>query len=127
MHGMSLRSLALVVLIPLLWVSAPASADSSFKAPGGGEDHRPCVSKREFNAAAYSQRKDLLEERWEVAGLGKQRVIPVVGRVTIYPRCAYDLDEAWYGVQYAKGRDGHLWMVGQTWWNEPGAEPHGRP
>lgn len=127
MRGMFLRSASGLLAVVGVLLSGPAGiADSSFNAPGA-VDHRPCVSKREFNAAAYQERKDVLEARWEVAGLGRQTVLPVVGRVTIYPRCAYSLDEAWYGVQYARRGDGHLWMVGQTWWNEPGAEPHGRP
>lgn len=88
-------------------------------------DRRPCVSRREFNGANYQQRKDRVEARWEVEGRGRLAQVPPYGRVTLYPRCAFSMDEAWYGVYYVKRADGHFWMVGQVWWRKPGARPHG--
>jgi hypothetical protein len=124
------RSLiALVFMASLLgWpqpTSAAAGEGSTFVAPQS-TDTRPCVSRREFNAASYQQRRDRLEKRWEVSGLGRVASVPPYGRVTIYPRCAYSMREAWYGVYYVKRADGHLWMVGQVWWRKPGARPHGQ-
>lgn len=90
-------------------------------------DHRPCVSKVEFQSVSKAETKTDLEERWEVAGLGRQQDVPVYGRVTIYPRCGYSIDQAWYAAAYAEFY-GQLWVVGTVdWKRDVGLQPHGHP
>lgn len=89
-----MKALVTAALVPLALVlaSAPAYSDDP------REDHRPCVSKREFNSL-HIQTKAEVEARWEVVGLGRRTLTPL-GTVVAYPRCGYSRDEAWYGVQY---------------------------
>ena len=89
-------------------------------------DHRPCVSKREFNGYDVAETKAETEARWEVEGLGRQADVIGYGRAVLYPRCGYRIEDGWYGVHY-EPRDGRLWGVGLVWWHENGVHPIGRP
>lgn len=111
-------SIALATVLTMGLAASPASA----------QDRRPCVSKREFNSLSQQESKAEIEERWDVTGLGTRAQDPVWGSIVIYPRCAFALDRAWYGVHYAYGHQTHrLWSVGVGWWRAYGAKPHGRP
>ena len=110
-----------------LALAAVLAAAGPTPAPAYPVDHRPCVSKREFNGYDVAERKADLEARWEVKGLGRQARVPGYGRAVLYPRCGYSMDKGWYGVHYTKDARGRLWGDGLIWWHQPGAQPHGRP
>lgn len=107
-------------------IALPAMLAVTVASPAHAEDHRPCVSKREFNSLSDMEMKSDLEARWDVAGLGVRSQDPEFGSIVIYPRCAFDRDKAWYGVHYAYGHQSNrLWAVGAAWWRAYGARPHG--
>lgn len=95
--------------------------------PAQAHDTRPCVSKVEFNSVSSWERRDQLEARWDVTGLGKRVSVLAYGSAVIYPRCGFSFpDEAWYGVSYTPGTNGrHLWSTGLVWWRADDAAPHG--
>ena len=114
-------------MIATLGTAAVLAAGPTFVPSPAPVDHRPCVSKREFNSADTVERRAVLEHRWEVRGLGQQVKLPLFGRVTIYPRCGYSMDEAWYGQIYVLNDYGHRLAVASVWWSDREATPHGRP
>lgn len=80
-------------------------------APASAEDHRPCVSRREFRTEAYN-RRDNLERFWEVTHLGVPVTydeLPFTLLVDVqrphelilhYPACGYSMAEAGVWVHY---------------------------
>jgi len=93
--------------------------------PAHAADHRPCISKVEYQSPRALPRADL-ENRWEVRDMGhREWVIGLDGYgwpVVAYPRCGYSWDEAWYGVTYDHGV-----AFAVTAWKSPSATAHGRP
>lgn len=62
--------------------------------PARGEDHRPCVSKREFNGAQFDEphTKGDLELKWDVKPL-RRDAGPFLG--WNYKACGFSIDEAY--------------------------------
>lgn len=89
---------------------------------GPGHDVRPCVSVREYRGAKGGWTRAETEGRWEVTGLGRPRIFPIVGQALAYPACGFDKDQALCGAVY---KDGMLVMAVR--FAQRGAKPHGRP
>ena len=107
----ALAALAMGTLIAALFFVAADEAHA-------GPDHRPCVSKVEFQSITRWATREYVEHRWEVEGMGRRsNIIPVT---YIYPRCGYDLNEAWYAGVYRAGALDLLLA-----WKKPGAVAHG--
>lgn len=96
-------------------LSATLLASPATATPGDPEaDTQPCVSQREWHGL-YEQVRPELEKRWEVEGLGIDVILPfgLVSELTVYPRCGYSMDTAWYGITY-KQRGKNWWAVRAT-------------
>lgn len=93
-----------------------------FVPPPMGQDHRPCVSLREYRGAKYGWTRLETERRWEVVGKGRLSDFPAFGLAVAYPACGYTKDQALYGVVYK-----HDELRVTVQYKELGAVPHGRP
>lgn len=97
-------------LLLLLLALAPTRVDAS---PGDPDaDTRACVANREANSLHERAKRSVLEQRWEVAGLGLPAYVGGQ-KVVSYPWCDHGgMDRAWVGVAYENRVA--VWVV---WWD----------
>lgn len=107
-----IRTLAALAgtLLSLVAISGPANAEDP------NEDHRPCVTTREYRGAfQHDLNRRQLERRWDVRGLGtdlgESSVFGIKVEIIAYPRCDFPMEQAWYGALYKLRND---MMVGTT-------------
>jgi hypothetical protein len=86
-------------------------------------DHRPCVDNREYAGASYGAGRTVLENAWEVSGLG-QHVMFFGNDIIAYPWCDHpnrlgDTSRAWIGVTYNDKREAESFWKWQCSWDQP--------
>jgi hypothetical protein len=117
------------------WIAAVLVAGlMAFAPPAQAEDHRPCVSTREFRGQKLIgpvTRRDM-ETRWEVRGLGHQ-VSGDPQPAWDYPACGFSMDEV--TVSIVTQPQGNLRVstldllivATMRWRSTTAGLPHGRP
>lgn len=115
-------------LVAALTVTAALGITGPARADDPNADHRPCVSKREYNSLHIWTQQNL-EARWEVTGRGLPMSTSGVDITVqrgdvgiIYPRCGYPIGDAWYAVLYQR-RGQNLWADYGISMKLQGAEP----